>query len=139
MEQRKSKLVDLFLDGSIAKEIYQSKLDEIVSELKELEEEKMSSAVVQNNEEEIMSRVMSVKKLIEEGQERKISSAVMISHLEEIRVFENRLDFHFDFLNELKTWASECRKEGRNTIYDEPICLGRKLSGGCESNFGSWS
>ena len=127
MEKRKSKLVDLFLDGSIAKEIYQSKLDEISCDLKTLEEEKSNVVAAQKNEEEIMSRVMSVKKIIEEGKERKINSAVLIAHLEEIRVFENRLDFHFDFLNELKTWASECRKEGRNTIYDDPICLGREL------------
>ena len=119
--------MDLFLDGSIAKEIYQSKLDEISCDLKTLEEEKSNVVAAQKNEEEIMSRVMSVKKIIEEGKERKINSAVLIAHLEEIRVFENRLDFHFDFLNELKTWASECRKEGRNTIYDDPICLGREL------------
>ena len=52
----------------------------------------------------------------------------MCSHIEQIKVFEKRLDVYLDFLKSVDYLSVKCDKMGKNNVYDMPTWMGRILS-----------
>ena len=88
-------------------------------------------AAIQESEKgnaQLMERLNKVKTLLKNKQEKDIEVPIMCSHIEQIKVYENRLDVYLDFLNNQKFISANYDKNGKNGVYDMPICRGRKLS-----------
>ena len=58
----------------------------------------------------------------------------MCSHIDQIKVYENRLDIYFDFLKEAKFLSVNYDKTDKKSIYDMPICVGGRLPGRCKDD-----
>lgn len=125
---RKDTLMDLLLDGTITKSDYASKIDRITEQIALLNEKKVRIQDKNEENEELFSRLNQVRKLFQNETEKGIEVPIMCSHIEQIKVFEKRLDVYLDFLKSMDYLSVECAKMGKNSVYDMPICVGRILS-----------
>lgn len=125
---RKDTLMDLLLDGTITKSDYASKIDRITEQIALLNEKKVRIQDKNEENEELFSRLNQVRKLFQNETEKGIEVPIMCSHIEQIKVFEKRLDVYLDFLKSMDYLSVECAKMGKNSVYDMPICVGRSLS-----------
>ena len=119
--------MDFLLDGTITKEEYSSKTKSINAELSELEKKEM--LIESSNEEnfELFKRLNSVRELFQNKEEKGIEFPIMCSHIEQIKVYENRLDIYLDFLKNTNLLSINYCKNNTNSSYDKPIRVGRRL------------
>ena len=129
LHKRKDALMDLLLDGTISKADYSSKLNDISNQIAALSKKEIK--VQENKEEngELFARLNQVRALFEDKTEKGIEVPLMCSHIEQIKVYEKRLDVYLDFLKDTSVINVNCNKNKRKNILDMPIGVGRILPG----------
>lgn len=128
LNNRKDTLMDFLLDGTITKIDYASKIDSITEQITLLNEKKIKVQEKNKENEGLFSRLNQVRDLFQKETEKGIEVPIMCSHIEQIKVFEKRLDVYLDFLKSMDHLSVECDKMGKNSVYDMPTCVGGLLS-----------
>lgn len=136
LNKRKDTLMDLLLDGTILKTDYSVKLNDISKQIAVLNEKEIRLKEKKEENGELFDRLNQVRTLFENKTEKGIEVPLMCSHIEQIRVYEKRLDVYLDFLKDTGAINVNFDKDKRKNILDMPICVGGKLSGGCEIDSG---
>lgn len=129
LNKRKDTLMDLLLDGTISKTDYSSKMNDITKQLATLNEKEIRIQEKKEENSELFDRLNRVRTLFQDRKERGIEVPLMCSHIEEIKVYEKRLDVYLDFLKNADYLFVNYDKKERKNILDMPICVGRKLPG----------
>ena len=137
--KRKDALMDLLLDGTIAKSDYSSKMNDITKQIALLKEKEIKIQEKKADNSELFDRLNRVRALFQNKTEKGIEVPLMCSHIEQIRVYEKRMDVYLDFLQNADFLSANYDKNKRKNISDMPICVGGELSGGCENNTGGGS
>ncbi len=137
--KRKDALMDLLLDGTIAKSDYSSKMNDITKQIALLKEKEIKIQEKKEDNSELFDRLNRVRALFQNKTEKGIEVPLMCSHIEQIRVYEKRMDVYLDFLQNADFLSANYDKNKRKNISDMPICVGGELSGGCENNTGGGS
>lgn len=128
LNRRKDTLMDLLLDGTITKPDYSHKMNDITEQISLLSEKEIKINEKKEVNSELSERLNKVRSLFAEKKEKGIEVPLMCSHIEQIRVYENRLDVYLDFLNNADFLSVNYDKKSRKNIYDMPICPGIRLS-----------
>lgn len=129
LNKRKDTLMDLLLDGTISKSDYSSKMNDITKQIALLNEKEIITQEKKEEDRELLNRLNQVRALFQDKTEKGIEVPLMCSHIEQIRVYEKRLDVYFDFLKNVDFLSVDYDKKGKKSVYDMPICVGGKLSG----------
>lgn len=129
LNKRKDALMDLLLDGTISKSDYSSKMKDITKQIALLNEKEIITQEKKEEDRELFDRLNQVRTLFQNKTEKGIEVPLMCSHIEQIRVYEKRLDVYLDFLKNVDFLSADYGKKGKKSVYDMPICVGRKLSG----------
>lgn len=129
LHKRKDTLMDFLLDGTITKSDYSSKMDDITKQMNLLDEKEIKIQEKKEENSELLERLNGVRTLFQNKTEKGIEVPLMCSHIEQIKVYENRLDIYLDFLKEAKFLTVNYDKTGRKNSYDMPIWVGGHLSG----------
>ena len=137
LHKRKDTLMDLLLDGTIAKSDYSSKMSDIAKQLATLNEKEIKIQGKKEEDNELFDRLNSVRALFESGTEKGIEVPLMCSHIVQIKVYEKRLDIYLDFLKNADGLSIYYNKKERKNILYMPIWVGGKLPRRCEGDFGS--
>lgn len=139
LHQKKSALMDLLLDGTIAKADYASKMDDIVRQMEALGEKEIRLREKMEENSGLLERLERVRALFEDKEERGIEVPLLCSHLEQIKVYENRLDVYLDFLRDTEFLTVKYDRNKREKVFDMPMGLGGKLPGGRAGHLGGGS
>ncbi len=123
LNQKKDALMEFLLDGTITKFDYTTKIDTITEQITSLNAKKIKMQEKNEENEELFARLNKVRTLFQDETEKGIEIPIMCSHIEQIKVFEKRLDVYLDFLKSVDYLSVKCDKTNRNTVYDMPICL----------------
>lgn len=123
LNKRKDTLMDLLLDGTITKSDYSSKTDDITRQIVLLNEKEIKAQEKREEDGELFERLNKVRTLFQDKIEKGIEVPLMCSHIEQIRVYEKRLDVYLDFLKGADFLSVNCDKNKGKMIYDMPICL----------------
>lgn len=137
--RRKDTLMDLLLDGTIAKADYSSKMNDITKQISLLNEKEIKIREKREENGELFDRLNQVRELFQNKTEKGIEVPLMCSHIEQIKVYEKRLDIYLDFLKNADFISVDYDKNNRKNILDMPICVGGELPGRCEGNSGRWA
>lgn len=129
LNKRKDDLMDLLLDGIISKADYSSKVNEISNQLAALSEKEIRVQEKKEENNELFARLNQVRALFEDKTEKGIEVPLMCSHIEQIKVYEKRLDIYLDFINDTSVINVNFGKSKRKNILDMPIGVGRILPG----------
>ena len=78
--------------------------------------------------EALYARLNKVRTLFQDETEKGIEIPIMCSHIEQIKVFEKRLDVYLDFLKSIDYRSVKCDQTSKNVVYDMPICLPTRQS-----------
>ncbi|MBD5470754.1 MAG: recombinase family protein [Lachnospiraceae bacterium] len=127
LNKRKDALVDYLLDGTITKSDYSSKMDDITKQITALDEKETRIQEKKEENGELFERLNKVRALFQNKTEKGIEVPLMCSHIDQIRVYENRLDVYLDFLKDADFLSVNYDKTSKNSIYDMPLCVGRHL------------
>ncbi len=128
LNKRKDTLMDLLLDGTISKADYSSKINDISKQIAALKEKEIRIQEKQEENGELFERLNQIRTLFENKAEKGIEVPLMCSHIEQIKVYEKRLDIYLDFLKDTSVINANYDKDKRKNILDMPICVGRVLS-----------
>ncbi len=137
LRKRKETLMDLVLDGTITRSDYRSRMEDITRQLTMLKE-KEEDLRTKEDKEALSFRLNRVRTLFLEKREKGIEVPLLCAHLERIMVYEKRLDFYFDFLDNTEFVTAEFDHTRRKKSYDMPFRVGRSLPGRCEGDSGGW-
>lgn len=129
LNKRKDILMDLLLDGTVAKADYSSKINDITKQLAVLNEREIRFQEKRAENGELFERLNRVRTLFLNKTEKGIEVPLICSHMEQIKVYEKRLDVYLDFLKNNNIITVNYDKNKRKRISDMPICVGGKLSG----------
>lgn len=127
LNNKKDALMDFLLDGTITKRDYFSKINNIAEQLLLLNEKKTKVLEKKEENAELFARLNKVRILFQDKTEKGIEVPVMCSHIDQIKVYEKRLDVYLDFLKNVDCLSVKCDKMGKNYVYDMPICVGGVL------------
>ena len=127
LNKRKDTLVDFLLDGTITKSEYSSKMDDITKQITALDEKETRIQEKKEENGELFERLNKVRALFQDKTEKGIEVPLMCSHIDQIRVYENRLDVYLDFLKDADFLSVKCDKTSKKSVYDMPLCVGRHL------------
>lgn len=136
LNKKKDMLMDLLLDGTIAKSDYSSKMSDITKQLLFLDEKEVRIREKEEENGALLERLNEVRALFREKVEKGIEVPLMCAHIEQIKVYENRLDVYLDFFKNTGVMSVKYNKDKRDSAYDMPICVGGVLSGGCAGDPG---
>ena len=139
LSRRKDALMDLLLDGTIAKTDYSIKMNDITKKIATLNEKEIKLQEKKEENGELFNRLNSVRTLFENGTEKGIEIPLMCAHIEQIRVYEKRLDVYLDFLKSVDYLSVNYDKSNKKAFSDMPICVGGILPRGCEGDPGGRS
>ncbi len=139
LNKRKDTLMDLLLDGTIAKADYSSKINDITKQIAALSEKEIRLQGKKEENSELFERLNRVRALFQDKTEKGIEVPIMCSHIEQIKVYEKRLDVYLDFLKNAEYISIKYSKNNRKNISDMPIWVGGKLPGRREGNSGGRS
>ncbi len=134
LSRRKDTLMDLLLDGTITKSDYSCKMDDITKQIGILNEKEIRIQEKKEENSELLERLNKIRTLFQNKAERGIEVPLMCSHIDQIKVYENRLDIYFNFLKEAKFLSVNYDKTDKKSIYDMPICVGGRLPGRCKDD-----
>ena len=134
LSRRKDTLMDLLLDGTITKSDYSCKIDDITKQIGILNEKEIRIQEKKEENSELLERLNKIRTLFQNKAERGIEVPLMCSHIDQIKVYENRLDIYFNFLKEAKFLSVNYDKTDKKSIYDMPICVGGRLPGRCKDD-----
>ncbi len=97
LSRRKDTLMDLLLDGTITKSDYSCKMDDITKQIGILNEKEIRIQEKKEENSELLERLNKIRTLFQNKAERGIEVPLMCSHIDQIKVYENRLDIYFNF------------------------------------------
>ena len=120
--------MDLLLDGTIAKADYSSKMADITKQIALLNEKEIKMQEKEEENGELWERLNRVRTLFQDKTEKGIEVPLMCSHVEQIKVYEKRLDVYLDFLKGANFLSVDCDKKSKNNVYDMPTCVGVRIS-----------
>ncbi len=129
LSKRKDTLMDLLLDETISKADYSSKVNDISKQIAALNEKEVKMQEKKEENGELLERLNKVRTLFQDKTEKGIEIPLMCSHIEQIKVYEKRLDVYLDFLKSADFLSINYDKKDRKPLYDMPICVGGILSG----------
>lgn len=139
LDKRKDTLMDLLLDGTIAKSDYSTKLNDITKQMAMLSEKEIRLRDRAEESGELMERLNKVRELFQNQVEKGIEIPIMCAHIEQIKVFEDRLDVYLDFLKNTNFISVNYNKNEEKNSSDMPICVGGILPRGCAGDSGGRS
>lgn len=122
LSKRKDALMDLLLDGTIAKSDYSLKMNELTKQIALLNEKETRIQEKKEENIELFERLNKVRDLFQDKAERGIEVPLMCSHIEQIKVYEKRLDVYLDFIKGKDFLSINYDKKKGKGIYDMPIC-----------------
>ena len=125
--RRKDTLMELLLDGTITKADYTSKTEEIDEQLSILNQKEADIGKDREESSELYERLNSVRTLFQNKEEKGIEVPLMCSHIDQIKVYNDRLVIYLDFLKNSKFLSIDYSKDNRKNFYDMPIQVGRVL------------
>lgn len=128
LNRRKDTLMDLLLDGTIAKTDYAIKMNDIAKQIAALHEKEIRLQEKKEENGGLFDRLNSVRTLFANGTEKGIEIPLMCAHIEQIRVYEKRLDVYLDFLKSTDYLSVNYDKNNERPFSYMPICVGKKLS-----------
>ncbi len=128
LNNRKNTLMDFLLDGTITKRDYSSKIDNLTEQISLLNAKIIKAQEKKEENAELFVRLNKVRTFFQDKTENGIEVPVMCSHIDQIKVYEKRLDVYLDFLKNMEYVSVKCDKTGKNHVYDMPICVGGFLS-----------
>lgn len=123
LKKRKDTLMELLLDGTITKSDYSLKMQDITEQIAIVDKKEIKMQKNENKNEGLLERLNKVKELFESKKERGIEISLMCSHIEQIKVYENRLDIYLDFLKSTKPLSLDYHKNGKKSFYNMPMEL----------------
>ncbi len=123
INRKKDMLMDCLLDGTITKQDYSVKAEEINEKLALLEYKETELKKENNENGNLFERLNEVRTLFANEEESGIEVPLLCSHIEQIRVYSDRLDIYLDFLESINSLSVNYHKNGRNVFYDMPISL----------------
>lgn len=127
LNKRKDTLMDLLLDGTISKADYSSKVNDITKQIAVLNGREAKAQEKKEENGELFERLNRVRALFEGKTEKGIEVPLMCSHIEQIKVYEKRLDIYLDFLKGTDFLSINYDKNSKKGVYDMPICVGGSL------------
>ena len=127
LNKRKDTLMDLLLDGTIAKADYSSKINDITKQIAALNEKEIRMQEKKEENSELFERLNRVRELFQDKTEKGIEVPLMCSHIEQIKVYEKRLDVYLDFLKNADFVTVNYDKKERKNILEMPICVGTQI------------
>lgn len=98
LNKRKDTLMDLLLDGTIGRSDYLFKMNDIAKQMELLNEKEIKIQEKKEENDELFERLNKVRILFRDKTEKGIEVPLMCSHIEQIRVYEKRLDVYVDSL-----------------------------------------
>ena len=128
LNQKKDTLMEFLLDGTITKHDYSTKIENITEQITLLNAKKIKMQEKSEENEALYARLNKVRTLFQDETEKGIEIPIMCSHIEQIKVFEKRLDVYLDFLKSIDYLSVKCDKTSKNVVYDMPICLPTRQS-----------
>lgn len=128
LNRKKDALMDFLLDGTITKADYSSKIEDITEQLAILDRKEIEIQKSKSKNEGLFERLNQVKILFKNKEEKGIEVPLMCSHIEQIKVYEKRLDVYLDFLNSTDPLSINYHKSGSKSFYDMPMQLPSHLS-----------
>lgn len=128
LNKRKDALMDLLLDGTISKADYTSKINDIAKQIASLNEKEIKAKEKKEEDTELFERLNAVRMLFQDKTEKGIEVPLMCSHIQQISVYEKRLDVYLDFLKNADFLTVNYDKDNRKNFSYAPICVGGKLS-----------
>ncbi len=134
LNNRKNTLMDFLLDGTITKRDYSSKIDNLTEQISLLNAKIIKAQEKKEENAELFVRLNKVRTFFQDKTENGIEVPVMCSHIDQIKVYEKRLDVYLDFLKNMEYVSVKCDKTGKNHVYDVPICVGGVLPGRCKDD-----
>ena len=134
LNNRKNTLMDFLLDGTITKRDYSSKIDNLTEQISLLNAKIIKAQEKKEENAELFARLNKVRTFFQDKTENGIEVPVMCSHIDQIKVYETRLDVYLDFLKNMEYVSVKCDKTGKNHVYDMPICVGGVLPGRCKDD-----
>lgn len=123
LNRRKDLLMDFLLDGTITKPDYSSKMEDITKQLATLDRKEAGMQNIKAGNEELFERLDGVRKLFENNEEKGVEIPLLCSHIEQIKVYGNRLDVYLDFLKTTDSLPVNYHKKGNKGFYDMPTKL----------------
>ena len=123
LNKRKDTLMDLLLDGTITKSDYLSKIDDITKQIALLNEKEVRVRERKQENGELFERLNTVRTLFRDKTEKGIEVPLMCSHIEQIKVYEKRLDIYLDFLKDVDFLSVKLDKDSHKSISYMPISL----------------
>lgn len=139
LNKRKDMLMDYLLDGTITKSDYTSKIEDITEQLAVLYEKETKIQESKDSNKELFERLNTVRELFKDKKENDIEVPLMCSRIEQIKVYEDRLDVYLDFLKSNKYISADYNGGRKHDFYDMPICRGREIPGRCEAHSCRWT
>lgn len=129
LNNRKNVLMDLLLDGTIDKSDYLSKMNDITTQIALLGERETNIRDRKEENRELFARLNQVRTLFGNGTEKGVGVPLICSHMEQIKVYEKRLDVYLDFLKEKEFLSLNYDRKKRKRITDMPIWVGGSIPG----------
>ncbi len=129
LNKRKKTLMDLLLDGTVAKSDYSSKMNDILKQISLLNEKEIKIQEKKEENGDLLDRLNQVKILFQDKTEKGIEVPLMCSHIEQIKVYEKKMDVYLDFLQNADFISVNYDKNKRKNISDMPICVGGEIPG----------
>ncbi|MDE7197286.1 MAG: recombinase family protein, partial [Lachnospiraceae bacterium] len=120
LNKRKDALMDLLLDGTIAKADYISKMSDLEKQIRLLSEREIRVQEKAEENGKLLERLNGVRALFRDGAEKGIEVPLMCAHIEQIRVYENRIDIYLDFLKNTNSISVNCVKNKRKKTFEMP-------------------
>lgn len=135
LQENKSKLIkkremllDLLLDTTICKSDFVTKTNDIEQNISEIEIQEESYLKSKINQVKMNKRIADTKKAFLEGQAKSITIPILCTHLKKMVVFSERIEFYFDFLEDIKPIMALVEGEGKKRNFSMCSELGRILS-----------
>lgn len=121
--RKKDMLMECLLDGTITKQDYSAKVKEINEKLAILDNNETELEKNNSENDDLFERLNQVRNLFANKEENGIEVPLMCSHIQQIRVYSDRLEIYLDFLNNADSLSVNYHKNGKKVFYDMPIFL----------------
>ena len=121
LNRKKDMLMDCLLDETITKQDYSLKVQDINEKILLLNNRENELKKNNNENDKLFERLNEVRNLFNNNVEKGVEVPLMCSHIEQIRVYSDRLDIYLDFLKNADLLSVNYHKNGEKEFYDMPI------------------
>ncbi len=121
LNSKKELLMDYLLDETITKQDYSVKIEDINDNLALLDNKENELMEVNNDNDKLFERLNEVRNLFASKKENGVEVPLMCSHIEQVKVYSDRVDVYLDFLKNSDSLSVSYHKKGSKSFYDMPI------------------